>query len=408
MLGAIIGDIAGSRWEFCPTNDYNFELFSDKNDFTDDTICTVAVADALLRGRPFGQSIHEWCRKYPQPMGGYGGRFRSWVMSDQPKPYGSFGNGSAMRVSSVAWFFLNRNAALDAAAESASCTHNHPEGIKGAQAVVLAMHDCRALHRKYDHIGKEEIHEGLHRAIEFAGYNTNLDLRKVQNCFDETCQGTVPVAFWIIAQSNSFEDAIRRAVSLGADADTLGAIVGGIAEVIWEIPEWMKQKAISYLPAEMKAVLQEFNAKISAQLADNEQVTTSSAEYSIPKFTPEHIDKLADCEIFVFGSNLEGKHVGGAARIAHQKFGAVWGQGVGLQGQSYAIPTMQGGVATIQPYVDEFIEFAQHHQELVFLVTRIGCGIAGFSDEEVAPLFREALSVANIVLPQSFVRCLDC
>lgn len=259
MLGAIIGDIVGSRWEFRPTNDYNFELFSKKNDFTDDTICTIAVADALLQGKPFGQTIHEWCCKYPHPMGSYGGHFHSWVMSDQPEPYGSFGNGSAMRVSPVAWFYHDTSDALGAAAESASCTHDHPEGIKGAQAVVLAIHGCRELHLKYDHIGKNEIDEGLQRAIEFARYNTNLNLLDVQNRFDETCQGTVPVAFWIISQSNSFEDAIRRAVSLGADADTLGAIVGSIAEAIWEIPDWIKQKAISYLPSEMKAVFQEFS-----------------------------------------------------------------------------------------------------------------------------------------------------
>lgn len=108
MLGAIIGDIVGSRWDFSPTNDYNFELFSDKNSFTDDTICTVAVADALLHDSDdFGAYIHKWCRKYPHPMGGYGGRFAKWVMSDNPQPYGSYGNGSAMRVSPIGWWYVN-------------------------------------------------------------------------------------------------------------------------------------------------------------------------------------------------------------------------------------------------------------------------------------------------------------
>ncbi len=121
------------------------------------------------------------------------------------------------------------------------------------------------------------------------------------------------------------------------------------------------------------------------------------------KYTPGRIDTLEDNEIFVFGSNLGGFHGGGAARLAYNKFGAVWGQGDGLQGQSYAIPTMQGGIDTIQPYVDEFITFARQHPELTFLVTRIGCGIAGFEDSEIAPLFREALSLPNVVLPKSFV-----
>ena len=124
------------------------------------------------------------------------------------------------------------------------------------------------------------------------------------------------------------------------------------------------------------------------------------------RFTPEHITQLKGNEIFVFGSNLEGMHCGGAARLAYNRFGAIWGQGVGLQGQSYAIPTMHGGVDVIQPYVDEFIEFAKVHPEYVFFVTKIGCGIAGFLEEEIAPMFKEAVGVNNICLPQSFFRIL--
>jgi hypothetical protein len=124
---------------------------------------------------------------------------------------------------------------------------------------------------------------------------------------------------------------------------------------------------------------------------------------STQRITPNHITQLAANEVFVFGSNLQGHHYGGAARIANEKFGAIFGQGVGLQGQSYAIPTMQGGVETIRPYVDEFIEFAKQHPELTFLVTRIGCGIAGFKDSEIAPLFRGAIGIENIALPQSFM-----
>ena len=125
-----------------------------------------------------------------------------------------------------------------------------------------------------------------------------------------------------------------------------------------------------------------------------------------PDFTPRFIKSLKPDEIFVFGSNLAGAHGGGAARIAVEDFGAIWGQGVGLQGQSYAIPTMQGGVETIKPYVDEFIEFAKQHKELFFYVTRIGCGIAGFLDEEIAPLFKNALDLDNVALPESFVKVL--
>ncbi len=126
-----------------------------------------------------------------------------------------------------------------------------------------------------------------------------------------------------------------------------------------------------------------------------------------PPFTPVFITELTDDEVFVFGSNLAGQHGGGAARIAYENFGAEWGVGVGLTGQSYAIPTMQGGVETIRPYVDDFIAFAKAHQELFFYVTRIGCGIAGFRDRDIAPLFADAVGVENICLPESFVRLLS-
>ena len=122
------------------------------------------------------------------------------------------------------------------------------------------------------------------------------------------------------------------------------------------------------------------------------------------QFTPDFITELKENEIFVFGSNLQGMHGGGAARLAYEKFGAIWGQGVGLQGQSYGIPTMHGGVDAIKPYVDEFIEFAKSHPELTFLVTRIGCGIAGFRDEEIAPLFKECIEIDNVILPKTFIQ----
>lgn len=257
MLGAIIGDIVGSRFEFNPTNDYNFELFTDECGFTDDTICTCAVADALLKGRDYGESIHEWCRRYPHPMGGYGGRFAQWVRSDNPQPYGSFGNGSAMRVSPVAWFCMRREEMLACAKMTAMCTHNHPEGIKGAQTTALAIFVARQ-QRKLKVPAKDVVKSVIAECVEFSGYNINLRKQDVENKFDETCQGTVPVALWIISQSTGFEDAIRRAVSLGADADTLGAIVGSIAEAIWEIPEDIKVKAISYLDERMKEQITEY------------------------------------------------------------------------------------------------------------------------------------------------------
>ncbi len=125
------------------------------------------------------------------------------------------------------------------------------------------------------------------------------------------------------------------------------------------------------------------------------------------KYTPENITSLEEDDIFVFGSNLAGMHAGGAARVAYERFGAIWGQGVGIQGQSYAIPTMQGGVDTIKPYVDDFIKLAREWDQNTFYVTRIGCGIAGFTDEEIAPLFADALELYNVRLPESFVKIIE-
>ena len=149
------------------------------------------------------------------------------------------------------------------------------------------------------------------------------------------------------------------------------------------------------------------SCNVMCVMVTGENILESDMEKKTGRTTPDFITSLAENEIFVFGSNLSGFHGGGAASVAHRKFGAIWGQGVGLQGQSYAIPTMQGGVDTIRPYVDEFIVFAKQHPELTFLVTRIGCGIAGFDDADIAPLFKEALDVDNIVLPTTFIAVLE-
>ena len=172
MLGAIIGDIVGSRWEFNPTNDYNFELFSDKNGFTDDTICTVAVADALLNERDYGESIHDWCNRFPHPMGGYGGRFAQWVRSDNPQPYNSFGNGAAMRVSPVSHWYDTLDEVLDAAAATALPSHNHDEGIKGAQTVAMAIFKALSYHRYQE--APNHIDEILDECVKFSGYDINM------------------------------------------------------------------------------------------------------------------------------------------------------------------------------------------------------------------------------------------
>ena len=260
MLGAMIGDIAGSKYEFNNTFDYDFEMFGEGCDFTDDTICTVAIADAILNGRSYLESLLDWCRRYPSPKGAYGGRFAGWIRSLDPQPYNSFGNGSAMRVSPVAWLFDDLSQVLEEAEKTALPTHNHPEGIKGAQAVAHAIWHFRT--SKESHLPDDEAMKAFKNIAR--NYYEDFDTRDYpKGKFDETCMDAVPLSFDILSKASSFEDAIRLAISHGGDSDTIGAIVGSIAEARFGIPQDMKEKAISYLPDDMKDVLKQFaeNAK---------------------------------------------------------------------------------------------------------------------------------------------------
>jgi ADP-ribosylglycohydrolase len=259
MLGAIIGDIVGSRFESRSKRikRTDFELFTKDNKFTDDTVFTIAVADWLIRDKgnnpeTLVKLMQTYGRMYPRA--GFSTATKAWINSDRPIPYGSRGNGAAMRVSPVAYWYYTLDEVLDAAAATALPSHNHDEGIKGAQTVALAI--FKAL--QFGKQAPEHIDEILDECVQFSGYDINIKKADVINRFDETCQGTVPVALWIIGISDNFEDAVRKAVSLGADADTLGAIVGSIAEAIWGIPEELKQSVMPYLTEEMKEVIVQF------------------------------------------------------------------------------------------------------------------------------------------------------
>lgn len=222
MLGVIIGDIVGSRFEFNNTSDFNFELLTAECSYTDDTICTVAVADAILNSKSYKDAMLEWCRKYPFPMGSYGVSFARWIHCVDPQPYNSFGNGSAMRVSAVGWLFDTEEEVMEQAKQSAQITHNHEEGVKGAQAVALAIYLCRH--------GVDKV-KMLNRIRTL--YPTFVEPQLGRNVFNETCQGTLPICLGIIEKANNFEEAIRYAIAVGGDSDTIGAIVGAIAESLW-------------------------------------------------------------------------------------------------------------------------------------------------------------------------------
>ena len=253
MFGSIFGDVIGSAYEFHPTKALDFPLFTDQSKFTDDTVLTVAVASCLLDGKDYGQTLKDFTLRYPNR--GYGSRYHSWAYSDSTQPYNSFGNGSAMRVSPVGFAFSTREEILAEAKKSALVTHNHPEGIKGAQAVALATFLARQGASKYEI--KTQIESDF-------GYNLQRDYLeiKLEYNFDETCQGSIPEALSAFLASDNFEDALRKAVALGGDADTQACIVGGIAEAFYkEIPAELITQTALLLPQEFIEIIERFYLK---------------------------------------------------------------------------------------------------------------------------------------------------
>jgi ADP-ribosylglycohydrolase len=258
LLGALAGDIIGSVYEYSAQKSTDFLLFCEDSELTDDSILTLAVADAILNNRSYLECIRKYALEYPNS--GYGGMFRQWMHAANPQPYNSFGNGSAMRVSPVGWAFDTIEDVLREAEQSAAVTHNHPEGIKGAQAIALSIF----LARKGE--SKEKIKQEV---VSRFGYNldeTIDELRPIYE-FNETCQETVPQAIIAFLESEDFEDAIRKAISLGGDADTLAAITGSIAEAYYGgIPEEIAIEVKQRTPQELWDVVEQFSEKFAAHV----------------------------------------------------------------------------------------------------------------------------------------------
>lgn len=267
MIGAIVGDFVGSAYEFKPTKNYDFELVTPASSITDDSIMSLAVADAIMRdsNEKFQQPDYKermlyYGRKYPNPVGGYGGSFSRWLASPDPQPYNSWGNGSAMRVAAIGWAYNQWEAMQLEARCSAEVTHNHPEGIKGAVAVATAIYLARNNHSKFN----------IRKWVERLGYDLNFSIADIQPSyrFSETCMDTVPAAIMCFLESCDYEDCIRMAVSLGGDADTLGCIAGAIAEAYWgadNIPSFLVEQALATLPSDLLGVYLEFDKRFCLQ-----------------------------------------------------------------------------------------------------------------------------------------------
>lgn len=257
MIGAIVGDIIGSRFERAPTKNKRFKLYTKDNTFTDDSIMTIATLDAIIRKQTFSHTYRKWGKLYPDK--GYGSSFNEWIQNPNMKAYNSWGNGSAMRVSPIAYIYDTEEKVLEQSKKSAECTHNHAEGIRGAQAIALAIYLAR------NNYSKQEIKGVLKNKFKY-----NLD-RETKNFkrkyqFDVSCQGSVPEAIICFLESNDFEDAIRRAIALGGDSDTLAAMAGSIAEAYYGyIPRYMMVNTFKKLPDEMWQMLMYYGRKYNVK-----------------------------------------------------------------------------------------------------------------------------------------------
>ena len=260
LMGAILGDIAGSIYEFDPHKSTDINIQDKRMDYTDDTIMTIAVADWILNDKLHTEKglverMQQWGRRYPHPMGAYGNMFAQWLRTDNPKPYNSWGNGSAMRVSAVGFAFDTLEETMKVAKSCAEVTHNHPEGIKGAQATAAAIFMARTGSTK------EEIRRFI---TDTFGYNLDRscdDIRPTYG-FDGSCQGTVPESIIAFLDSKDYEDALRLCISLGGDADTMGAITGAIAGAYYnKMPYALYEFGMEKLPKDIQNVVGLFNSK---------------------------------------------------------------------------------------------------------------------------------------------------
>jgi len=258
MIGSIIGDIVGSIYEFNNIKTKDFDFFGSHVSYTDDSILTLATADWILNGGDIAHYYSQYGIDNPYPMGGYGESFKEWLVrtnrQNDFRPYNSCGNGSAMRVGPVGWAFQTKEETLAKAKESAKCTHNHPEGIKGAQATALCIFMARNGFSKEDI--RKEIEQRFHYDLNFT-----CDQIRPTYSWGGTCQDSVPQAIVAFLDGTDFEDCIRNAISIGGDSDTIGCITGSIAEAFYGIPQEIRDKTLSYLPDTFKTFIAAFENK---------------------------------------------------------------------------------------------------------------------------------------------------
>ena len=384
IIGAVIGDIVGSRFEFGEDKypkKYNFKLFGTENLFTDDTIMTAAIADALLHGKSFRDAMLEWGHHYPN--GGWGGNFRLWLKAKDPQPYGSKGNGCGMRISPVGFYGKTLDEVLQLAEEATLPTHNTEDGLNGAKSIASAIFLSR------QGKSKAEIKQYIEQNF---GYNLDLTKDGILDMVEsfksplhrhkkEMAIYTVPVAIMAFLRGNSYEDVIRITMTYGGDTDTIGAMSGAMAAAYHGVPLEIANEAVKYLSQDILAILNEFD----------------KTSFVSPRITPPKTNELnSDC-ILVYGRNIEEKGKG-----EDGSFDVERGYN-GHRQEGYPIRTIGATLDETKQDVENFIKHATEHPEKTFFVKKVGLGGSHIGLETIARLFEPARDKGNIFLPKAYI-----
>lgn len=383
IIGAVIGEIIGSRFEFAKSlPKRHYELFASQCSFTDDTVLTVAIADSLLHGKDFKDTLWEWALHYPHA--GFGKSFKQWKKNkkkNEEATNDSKGNGCGMRVSPIGFHANTLEETLELARQSAIISHNSDEGIKGAQSIAAATFLAK------QQTPKEEIKSYIEETF---GYNLHMTDEEIKAHVDsltdigerQLAENTCPLAIIAFLVTDDYEDAIRKAIGYFIDTDTVACMTGGIAAAYYGVPQYIVNEVADFLPQEIIDIINEFD-----------QIHLQNT-----RTTPKDCHRWGDIFVYGSGDNKNGETEG---FTASKYFGA--GKMLeGMDKRAYAIPTVGRSLDEIRESVDRFIEYAETNQDKTFLVTRIGCSKAGYTPKDIAPMFERASNMTNVYLPIEF------
>lgn len=399
IIGAVIGDIVGSRFEFSKPPTRKVDRFTTASTLTDDSVMTVAIADALLHGKDYMESMLEWGRKYPKA--GYGNRFKQLLKGKKGLPTDSIANGSGMRVSPIGFYAKTLDEALERAKQSALPSHNSVEGIKGAQSIASAIFMAREQRPKEEikaYIEKEFGYNLSQTDEEIKAHVSTLrhgDAKKGIPAEREFAENTCPLAIIAFLTTDDYESSIWKSISYGCDTDTVACMCGGIAAAYYGVPTEIINEVVEYLPREILSVINEFD----------------HTSLQNRRITPKKYNRWG--AVFVYGSGNDllkdekGHIIDEGGFDAKQDFGAKDKVKEGICNRSYAIPTMGKSLDKIKEAVDRFCVFAETNQEMTFMVIEIGCKKAGYTPKQIAPMFASIADLPNVYLPKEFREVLN-